>query len=147
MRPETVQRDTIENIRKSGVFTLNHVNSEILEAAHQTSARYPVDVSEFEETNLTPLTYDKFSAPFVKESVLRIGLSFVERHNILANSTTLYVGKIEMIELDEAAIRDDGFIDLEDLGSITVSGLDSYHTTNRIKRLSYARPGQISSEI
>lgn len=147
MRPETVQRDTIENIRKSGVFTLNHVNPTILEAAHQASARYPVDVSEFEETNLTPLLYDKFSAPFVKESVLRIGLRFQERHTILANATTLYVGKIEMIELDEAAIRDDGFIDLERLGSLTVSGLDSYHSTNRIKRLRYARPGQISSEI
>lgn len=147
MRPETVQRDTIENIRKSGVFTLNHVNPKILEAAHQASARYPTGVSEFEETNLTPLLYDKFSAPFVQESVLRIGLHFQERHTILANATTLYVGKVVMIEVDEEVIRKDGFIDLEGLGSLTASGLDSYHSTNQIKRLSYARPGQISSEL
>lgn len=147
MRPETVQRDTIENIRKSGVFTLNHVNPEIMEAAHQASARYPVDVSEFEETNLTPLIYDKFSAPFVKESVLRIGLSFQERHTILANATTLIVGKIVVVETNERAIGEDGFIDLEELNSLTVSGLDSYHSTRQIKRLSYARPGQVSTEL
>lgn len=147
MRPETVKRDTIENIQKSGLFTLNHVNPEILEAAHQASARYQVDVSEFEETNLTPLIHDKFSAPFVKESVLRIGLSFQERHTILANATTLIVGKIVVIETDKRAIKEDGFIDLEELRSITVSGLDSYHSTNHLKRLSYARPGEISTEI
>ncbi len=147
MRPETVQRDTIENIRKSGVFTLNHVNPEIMDAAHQASARYPVDVSEFEETNLTPLIHDKFPAPFVKESVLRIGLSFQERHTILANATTLIVGKIVVVETSERAIGEDGFIDLEELNTLTVSGLDSYHATRKIKRISYARPGQISTEL
>lgn len=147
MRPETVQRDTIENIRISGVYTLNHVNPAILEAAHQTSGRYPAGVSEFEETQLTPVIYDGFPAPFVQESVLRIGLRFEERHSILANATTLFVGKIVMIEMDETAIGEDGFIDLERLGSLTVSGLDSYHSTTRLKRLSYARPGQKPLEI
>lgn len=147
MRPETVQRDTIDNIRKSGVFTLNHVNPGILEAAHQASARYPAGMSEFEATNLTPVVYEKFPAPFVEESVLRIGLNFQERHTILANATTLIVGKIVVVETAERAIGEDGFIDLEELNTLTVSGLDSYHATRQIKRLSYARPGQISTEL
>jgi hypothetical protein len=33
----------------------------------------------------------------------------------------------------------DGFIDLENAGTITVSGLDSYHSTKKIERLSYAK--------
>lgn len=147
MRPETVQRDTIENIRQTGVFTLNHVLPSFVEGAHQASGRYPVGVSEFEEAKLTPLIYDQFSAPFVQESVLRIGLQFEERHTILSNATTLFVGKIVVIETDDTAIGSDGFIDLEQLESVTVSGLDSYHSTSRLKRLSYARPGQKATEL
>ncbi|MFM8849082.1 MAG: hypothetical protein ACKOE5_01635, partial [Cytophagales bacterium] len=34
----------------------------------------------------------------------------------------------------------DGFVDIEKAKSITCSGLDSYHTTQRLARLSYAKP-------
>jgi hypothetical protein len=35
---------------------------------------------------------------------------------------------------------DDGFIDLEKANTITCSGLDSYHKTIQLDRLSYAKP-------
>jgi hypothetical protein len=34
----------------------------------------------------------------------------------------------------------DGFVDIEKAGSIAGAGLDSYHTTKRLERLSYAKP-------
>lgn len=40
IRPDTVPRDTLENIRATGFYTLNHVQKEMIVAAHQTSARY-----------------------------------------------------------------------------------------------------------
>jgi len=53
-RPDTVEKHTLENIREMGYFTINHVNKDIYEKAHQTSARYPRNQSEFDATGLTP---------------------------------------------------------------------------------------------
>ncbi|MEL7044790.1 MAG: flavin reductase, partial [Pseudomonadota bacterium] len=47
-RPDTVARHTLENIRATGVYTISHVPEARIEAAHQTSARYSRDCSEFE---------------------------------------------------------------------------------------------------
>jgi len=35
---------------------------------------------------------------------------------------------------------EDGFLDIEKAGTITSAGLDSYHTTQVLKRLEYAKP-------
>ena len=52
-RPAEVPRHTLENIMETGVYTLNHVTESFFEKAHQTSARYPREVSEFEAVGLT----------------------------------------------------------------------------------------------
>ncbi|HBF47730.1 MAG TPA: flavin oxidoreductase, partial [Shewanella frigidimarina] len=46
----SVPRHTFENIMQTGLYTINHVNQSIYEQAHQTSARYDKDESEFEAT-------------------------------------------------------------------------------------------------
>ena len=40
----------------------------------------------------------------------------------------------------EEAIKEDGYIDIESLNTVAISGLDSYHTSQRLSRLSYAKP-------
>jgi hypothetical protein len=71
----------------------------------------------------------------------------VERINIELNGTTLVIGKIIKIIAPESCIQNDGFIDLEEAGSITCSGLDSYHQTNKIGRLSYAKVDKEIKEL
>ena len=39
-------RHTFENLESTSFFTLNHVNDKIIKESHQTSARYPREVSE-----------------------------------------------------------------------------------------------------
>ncbi len=36
----------------------------------------------------------------------------------------------------------DGYLDLERIDLVTISGLDSYHVTQRLDRLSYAKPDE-----
>jgi hypothetical protein len=64
----------------------------------------------------------------------------VERIDLTINGTILLIGEIANIYVPDAIIRDDGFIDLEAAGTLTSSGLDSYHRTQQIARLSYAKP-------
>ena len=39
-RPHSVRRDTLENIRATGYYTINHVHQSFFESAHQAAARY-----------------------------------------------------------------------------------------------------------
>ncbi|MRJ44197.1 flavin reductase [Idiomarina loihiensis] len=147
MRPQSVTRHTWENIEESGVYTINQVNENFFRQAHQTSARYPRETSEFEACGLTPEFVDGFHAPYVAESSLRIGMQQVEIIPIQHNDTALIVGEVRWVEVKEEAVKSDGFIDIESLGTMTISGLDGYHSTQRAARLSYAKPDEELSEL
>ncbi|MGH1469375.1 MAG: flavin reductase family protein [Bdellovibrionales bacterium] len=130
---------TLLNIEDTKFFTINHVNEKIYERGHQTSARYPQEVSEFKECNLTEES--GFDAPYVKEANVKIGLKFTSRTDIHENNTHMVIGKVVEFMVPDGSVYEDGHIDLEGAGSIVVSGLDSYHKTQILSRLSYAKPG------
>tara|TARA_B100001063_G_scaffold117122_1_gene109361 strand:- start:34 stop:684 length:651 start_codon:yes stop_codon:yes gene_type:complete len=140
MRPNSVLRGTLKNILDTGVYTINHVNIDILEQAHQTSARYDENVSEFDEVALSEQWEDNFNAPFVQESHIKIGMRFREQHSLDINSTEFIIGEIVSIEMPDEVIAEDGFISLEKAGTLAVSSLDTYHSTQTIASLSYAKP-------
>jgi flavin reductase (DIM6/NTAB) family NADH-FMN oxidoreductase RutF len=140
MRPDSVERHTLSNIMETGHYTINHINSSMYEKAHQTSARYPKNVSEFDAAQLTPQFKDGFMAPFVKESHIQIGMEFKERIEISINQTSMIIGEIKFVHYPANCLLEDGFIDIEKAGTITSAGLDSYHTTQLLQRLQYAKP-------
>lgn len=147
MRPDSVERHTYDNILETNFFTLNNVLKSFYKQAHQTSARYSKETSEFDATQLTTEYLNNFISPFVKESTIKIALSLQEVVPIKTNGCTILVGKVEHVFLPEQVVLNDGFIDLEKAGSITISGLDSYHETSQIARLSYAKPDKEIEEL
>jgi flavin reductase (DIM6/NTAB) family NADH-FMN oxidoreductase RutF len=146
-RPDSTSRHTLENILETHYFTINHINENIYRQAHQTSARYPKTLSEFEATGLTEEFGTLFKAPYVKESTIKYGLSFAEKHDLNINGTILIIGKVEEIFIPEDCLLDNGSIDIEKAETIAISGLDSYHKTQKIARLSYAKPDKKVEEI
>lgn len=146
-RPSPPERDTLRNIIGTGFYTLNHINEAIYQKAHQTSARYDSEVSEFEAVGLTPEFKNDFQAPFVKESVIQLGMALKEKVDITINNTTMIIGEIVQIYVPEDCLFEDGFIDIEKANTITCSGLDSYHKTIRLDRLSYAKPDKEITSI
>jgi flavin reductase (DIM6/NTAB) family NADH-FMN oxidoreductase RutF len=144
MRPLSVERHTYKNLKEVGYYTINHINKGIFKKAHQTSARYDENVSEFDECGLTPEYTDNLPAPYVKESKIKIGLKFIEEQEIKYNGTIFIIGEIVEIILPDEFVAGDGYVDIESAGTIAISGLDSYHETKRIARLSYAKPGKES---
>jgi flavin reductase (DIM6/NTAB) family NADH-FMN oxidoreductase RutF len=147
VRPDSVDRHTLNNILETGVYTINHVNPIIYKQAHQTSARYPLEVSEFKATSLTELYSDSFFAPYVLESNIKLGLVLREKIDFTINGTIFIIGEINHLYFPENCQHPDGFVDLEKAETITCSGLDSYHTTQKLGRLSYAKPNSMSTEI
>ena len=51
-RPREATPHTLGNIESTGYYTINHINPSQISAAHQTSAKYPTGVSEFEKVEL-----------------------------------------------------------------------------------------------
>ena len=147
VRPDSVKRHTLSNIEEEGYFTINHVHNQIYQQAHQTAARYEKDISEFEACGLTPVYLNEFKAPFVKESSIKIGLQFVERIDIALNGTILVIGKIMQLYFPQEAWCVDGYVDIEKAGTLACSGLDSYHATHRLSRLTYAKPDKKASTM
>ncbi|MDX2283869.1 MAG: flavin reductase [Bacteroidia bacterium] len=142
-RPDVVERHTLTNLEQTGFFTLSQVTEPMCRQAHQTSARYPQEVSEFDATGLTPWYSGRLPAPYVAESPVKIGLQLQERHHIMVNATLLVVGRVLEVILPDAVIGPDGFVDLEQAGVLAASGLDAYFRTQRVARYGYAKPGQL----
>ncbi|BCE00279.1 flavin reductase family protein [Marinicellulosiphila megalodicopiae] len=140
-RPDSVERHTLSNIIETGFFTLNNVTQSMYKQAHQTSARYAKTESEFDETGLIPIFSNTIAAPYVEQSTVRIGLELVEQSQIKYNNTHLVIGKIVEVIVQDNVIQNDGYIDIEQLNTVAVSGLDNYHTTHRLERLAYAKSG------
>ena len=139
MRPHSVPRHTFENILETGVYTINQVNNEIYQQAHQTSARYDKDESEFAATGLTTEYLADFNAPFVAQSRLKYAVKLAQHQHLAINGTELVIGEITDLYVDDNAVQEDGFIDLASINTVAVSGLDSYHTTQALCRLPYAK--------
>jgi flavin reductase (DIM6/NTAB) family NADH-FMN oxidoreductase RutF len=140
IRPDSVDRHTLSNILATGSYTINHINESIYKQAHQTSARYPKDISEFDATGLATEYKNNFEAPFVKDSTVQLGVKFRQRIDLAINNTIMIIGEITDIYFPADCLCEDGYLDIEKANTVTCTGLDSYHTTQRLQRLSYAKP-------
>lgn len=140
LRPTTVPRHSFSNMKENGVFTVNHIAKNQIEAAHHTSAKYPEEISEFDQTELNPVYKNNFAAPFVEGAPVQIACRYVNDYLIEENDTRLVVGAIEGVYIDDKMILDDGWVQL-DLGEVvTINGLDGYALPQLIERFPYARP-------
>lgn len=146
-RPTSVQRHTYENIVATNFYTINAVTQEIAMQAHQTSARYNKDESEFVETSLEHEYLDGFLAPFVKDTPLKIGLKLEDIIPIPANNTKLIIGKVQQLHFDESLLEEDGHLRLEDSSIVGGAGLDTYLKTTKHGRYSYAKPDQTLKQL
>lgn len=147
VRPDSVDRHTLSNILDTGYYTINHLNEKIYKKGHQTSARYPREISEFDSVGLTESYKDDFFAPYVEESYVQLGIKFEERLDITINGTILIIGQIDHLYFPENCFSEDSFLNLEKAGTVAGSGLDSYHKTTLLNRLSYAKPDKELLEI
>jgi flavin reductase (DIM6/NTAB) family NADH-FMN oxidoreductase RutF len=134
-----VARHSYENLVTSGCYTLNHVHPDWADKAHQTSAKYPQEVSEFAATGLTPAYIDGFAAPFVAESQVKYGLRFVDEMPVKHNGTVIIIGQIEHVWIEQPHYAPDGGLDLTALNSVGISGLNNYYRLERFATFSEAQ--------
>lgn len=141
-RPLSVARNTYKNIKETSYFTVNHIHEKMIEQAHQTAAKYEEEVSEFNKTGLTEQFLDEFHAPYVEQAEIKLGCKYLNQYEIKENDTLLIVAAIEHIYFDEGIQMPDGWLRLDDAGTVAINGLDGYSLPALLDRFHYARPGQ-----
>lgn len=140
LRPNTVTRNTYDNIRETGFYTINHVHEPNLIEAHHTSAKYDKSISEFDKTLLEEDYKGNYLVPFVKDAPVQIAMKYIEEYPIKVNNTILVIGEIQDLYLADNLLEPDGFIDLSKANVASINGLDGYTIPKLKSRLAYQRP-------
>jgi flavin reductase (DIM6/NTAB) family NADH-FMN oxidoreductase RutF len=139
LRPTTVPRHTYSNIKDSKYFSVNAISESLIAQAHQTSANYPIEVSEFEVTGIESEWKEGISIPFVKESPVQLLCKYVNEYEIKENGTIHVIASIEKIFVKEDLLSNDHWIQLDKGQVVAINGLDGYVKTELIERFPYAR--------
>ena len=145
LRPTTVPRHTYSNLKATGNFTLNAVTKDYIKDAHQTSAKYPEEISEFDITGLVPEYHNKCIAPFVKGSPVQMEMKFIEEYHIKSNNVIHIIAEIKNLYVKDEIIQDDGFLNLSKAKVAAINGLDAYAIAKNNTRFEYQRPKNINS--
>jgi flavin reductase (DIM6/NTAB) family NADH-FMN oxidoreductase RutF len=146
-RPREAAPHTISNIEATGAYTINLIPANLIEQAHQTSAKYPDEESEFAAVGLTAEFTEHSKAPFVFESPVKYAMELKEIVSINFNNTSFVIGAVTGVFIDEQILASDGFLDLEKANIITSLGIDGYYSTEKLARYSYAKPGKELTRI
>ncbi|AKE51809.1 flavin reductase family protein [Kangiella geojedonensis] len=138
---EEIPRHTYQNILDTTYFTINHVSAEYIKNAHYTSTKFPREISEFKECGFSEEYLDDFKAPFVKESLIKIGVKYRQQLPIELNGTRLMIGEIQTIIFPDDAVNEKGYMDLEGFNNVGIGGLNQYYSLKKIGEFPYARLG------
>lgn len=140
LRPTTVPRHSHANMKSTGVFTLNSISKVQIKDAHHTSAKYPEEISEFDQTHLKPERKAGWEAPYVQDAPIQMGCRYVNEYLITENDTLLIVGSIEHLYIQEELLGTDGWVQLDKGEIVSINGLDGYALPKLVDRFEYARP-------
>lgn len=146
-RPKEAAPHTINNIEATGGYTINLITANLVEKAHQTSAKYADGESEFKAVGLTEEFTEHSKVPFVFESPVKYAMELKEIIPIKFNNTFFVIGAVTAVFADEQILAADGFLDLEKANIITSLGIDGYYATEKLARYSYAKPGKELTRI
>lgn len=146
-RPLAAAHHTIDNIKATGVYTINHIHASFVKQAHQTSAKYEAGVNEFDAVDLAAEFAAGIIAPFVEASRVKYALQLEEIVPVKYNNTFLVIGSITTILIDPVLVQEDGFLALENAGTLASLGADAYYKPERLVRFTYAKPGKQAEEL
>lgn len=142
-RPKLAAPHTIQNIEAVGWYSMNHINQNIVEQAHQTSAKYAEDVNEFDATGLVMEYKQHIPVPFVAQSLIQYVLQLEEIIPIKQNGTYLVIGAVKDVFINnENIIQNDGFLSIDQSGSMCSVGIDAYYECKQTSRYDYAKPNE-----
>jgi len=123
-------KDTITNIRATGEFVVNIVTEAIAEQMNVCSCDYPLGVSEFEISGLTPEPSEIVKPPCVRESPVNMECKLIQIIDVSTRPAggSLVIGEVVRFHFDRA-IAHNFRVDPDQLGAIGRMGGNEYTRT------------------
>jgi flavin reductase (DIM6/NTAB) family NADH-FMN oxidoreductase RutF len=126
IRPSFTPRNTYVNLKEYGYFSVNHVYANIIAGAHQSSANYTSDESEFDQTHLEAVYHGGCPVPFVKGSPVKLLCKYLNEYLIEENGCMHIIASIEAIFYEEELIDEEMHLHLEKGKVVTIAGIKGY---------------------
>ena len=143
IRPQKRRKtDTYSNLKENPFLTINSIQTNFIDKAHLTSGKFNKDESEFEKIGINKIFLENFDIPFVEESAIKIGLKKIKEIK-LPNDCILIICSVKIIIVDDNILLNDGNIDFENGDIASISGLQSYYSSKKMKTLSYVSKSSI----
>ncbi|WP_124979999.1 flavin reductase family protein [Nonlabens xiamenensis] len=139
--------NTYKNLKETGEISLNHVSQDLVTKAHQSSAKYDPNISEFEVLGIERLDREPHEVPFVQAAPVQVAAVYENEYFLQENKCIFVICRITDIYLDKGLQSKDGWVDLTAAGSMVVNGLDGYASAKGGTRFSYAQVGKELEKI
>lgn len=92
-------KDSLVNIRQTGVFCANMVTERHLEVMNRSAGDYPAGVSEFEAVGITKGQASEVDAPLVADCPVVLECRLFKEVDLGGANTTLVIGEIVAVRL------------------------------------------------
>lgn len=132
-------KDSVLNIRETGVFAVNIVGAEMLDAMNTTSAALPRDVDEFERAGLEKALCTTIPCPRVAQAPATLECRLTQEITLLGRDNILVLGEVTGIHLRDDCVID-GRFDLRKVRPVGRLGYRDYVTVTDLFEL--RRPGE-----
>jgi flavin reductase (DIM6/NTAB) family NADH-FMN oxidoreductase RutF len=101
------RKDTLANVRATGVFTVNIVDYSLAGAMNATSGSYPEDVDEFDVAGLTARDAEAVDAPIVAEAPasFECRLDQIVEIGVAPMGSQVVFGEIVAFNIDERILN------------------------------------------
>ena len=117
-------KDTAMNVLATKALTISIVSEDLLDPMHRSSSRFPPEVSEFEETGLTPVPGDVVAAPRPAEAPVSLECTLHQAMDL--GNVHLFIAEVQHIHVRDALLRDDGTVDEDKLRPVARLGPAGY---------------------
>jgi flavin reductase (DIM6/NTAB) family NADH-FMN oxidoreductase RutF len=133
-------KDTLQNIRQTGVFAVNLVGEHHLDAMVRTAGDWPAAVDEFAEAGLTAAEATRIDAPYVSDAAAVFECRLFREVDLGAAPNSLVIGQVVAVRLADGVVVDpDSFhVDIGSLKPVGRLGRDEYGLLGEVRRI--ARP-------
>lgn len=126
-------KDTLTNVRATGVFTISIVGRSLLQAMNTTSADFPPDISEFDHVDVTKATGETVPAPYVAEAPAALECTL--RTVVSMGTGNMVFGDVTRIIVADRVWTDQGRVDIAALDPVGRLSGSQYTMSDQILRL------------
>lgn len=132
-------KDSVANIRETGVFVVNVVSYALKDAMNVTSGPWDKDQDEFGLAELEKAESNTINCPRVAASPAALECKLTQIVDLAGDYNTMIIGEVTGVHMDDACLKD-GMFDVTSFNPLSRLGYKDYSTVRDL--FSLTRPGQ-----